>query len=48
MMTKKSPNAVFTVILTATESKGEDLGAMTPDQFIAKCLMEIATKSKEV
>ena len=28
--------------------KGEDLGAMTPDQFIAKCLMEIATKSKEV
>ena len=28
--------------------KGEDLGAMTPDQFIAKCLMEIASKSKEV
>ena len=28
--------------------KGDDLGAMTPDQFIAKCLMEIATKSKEV
>ena len=28
--------------------KGEDLGAMTPDEFIAKCLMEIATKSKEV
>jgi len=28
--------------------KGEDLGAMTPDQFMAKCLMEIATKSKEV
>jgi len=28
--------------------KGEDLGAMTPDAFIAKCLMEIATKSKEV
>ena len=27
---------------------GEDLGAMTPDAFIAKCLMEIATKSKEV
>ena len=27
---------------------GEDLGAMTPDQFIAKCLMEIAAKSKEV
>ena len=28
--------------------KGEDLGAMPPDEFIAKCLMEIATKSKEV
>ena len=28
--------------------KGEDLGAMTPDEFVAKCLMEIATKSKEV
>ena len=28
--------------------KGDDLGAMTPDQFIAKCLLEIATKSKEV
>ena len=28
--------------------KGEDLGAMTPDEFIAMCLMEIATKSKEV
>ena len=28
--------------------KGEDLGAMTPDAFLAKCLMEIVTKSKEV
>ena len=28
--------------------KGDDLGAMTPDEFIAKCLMEIVTKSKEV
>ena len=28
--------------------KGEDLGAMTPNEFTAKCLMEIATKSKEV
>ena len=28
--------------------KGEDLGAMTPDAFMAKCLLEIATKSKEV
>ncbi len=27
---------------------GEDLGAMTPDAFLAKCLMEIASKSKEV
>ena len=27
---------------------GEDLGAMSPDAFIAKCMMEIATKSKEV
>ena len=26
--------------------KGEDLGAMTPDEFLAKCLMEIATKQK--
>ena len=25
---------------------GEDLGAMTPDEFMAKCLMEIATKAK--
>ncbi len=25
---------------------GEDLGAMTPDEFMAKCLMEIATKQK--
>ena len=28
--------------------KGEDLGAMTPEQFLAKVLMENATKSKEV
>ena len=28
--------------------KGDDLGAMTPDEFMAKCLLEIATKSKEV
>ena len=28
--------------------KGDDLGAMTPADFMAKCLMEIATKSKEV
>ena len=28
--------------------KGDDLGAMTLDAFIAKCLMEIATKSKEI
>ena len=28
--------------------KGDDLGAMTPDEFMAKCLMEIATKSKDV
>lgn len=28
--------------------KGDDLGAMTPDAFMAKCLMEIATKSMEV
>ena len=27
---------------------GEDLGAMTPDAFMAKCLMEIATKSKDI
>ncbi len=28
--------------------KGEDLGAMTPEAFIAKCMEEIASKSKEV
>ena len=28
--------------------KGDDLGAMTPEEFINKCLLEIATKSKEV
>ena len=28
--------------------KGDDLGAMTPDAFLAKCLMEVATKSKEL
>ena len=28
--------------------KGDDLGAMTPDAFMAKCLMEIATKNKEL
>lgn len=28
--------------------KGDDLGAMTPDAFMAKCLIEIATKSKEI
>ena len=26
---------------------GEDLGAMTPEEFTAKCLMEIATKKKD-
>ena len=28
--------------------KGDDLGAMTPDAFIAKCLTEIASKTKEI
>ena len=28
--------------------KGDDLGAMTPGEFLSKCLTEIATKSKEV
>ncbi|MGM9549115.1 MAG: threonine--tRNA ligase [Faecousia sp.] len=28
--------------------KGDDLGALSPDAFMSKCLMEIATKSKEV
>ena len=28
--------------------KGDDLGAMTPDAFLAKCLTEVATKSKEL
>ena len=28
--------------------KGDDLGAMTPDQFLAKCQAEIASKSKDI
>ena len=28
--------------------KGDDLGAMTLDAFTAKCLMEIASKTKEI
>ena len=28
--------------------KGDDLGAMTPDAFLSKCLTEVATKSKEL
>ena len=28
--------------------KGDDLGAMTPDAFMSECLMEIASKSKDV
>ena len=28
--------------------KGDDLDAMTPDAFMSKCLMEIASKSKDV
>ena len=28
--------------------KGDDLGAMTPDEFTALCLKQIAAKSKEV
>ena len=28
--------------------KGDDLGAMTPAEFTAKCLMEIASKTKEI
>ena len=28
--------------------KGDDLGAQTLDQFISKCLMEIASKTKEI
>ena len=28
--------------------KGDDLGAMTPEQFLSKCLVEIATKDKSV
>ena len=27
---------------------GQDLGAMTPDEFLAKCLVEIANKTKEI
>ena len=36
------------VTVSVRTRKGDDLGAMTPDQFMAKALMEIATKSKEV
>ena len=39
---------VHVIAVSVRTRKGEDLGAMTPDAFIAKCLMEIATKSKEV
>ena len=28
--------------------KGEDLGAMTMDAFLPKCLAEIASKSKDI
>ena len=28
--------------------KGNDLGAMTPDAFLGKCLTEIATKTKDI
>ena len=35
-------------VVSVRTRTGEDLGAMTPDEFIAKCLMQIATKSKEV
>ncbi len=28
--------------------KGEDLGAMTPEEFTKKCLLEIATKAKDI
>lgn len=28
--------------------KGDDLGAMTPDEFLAKCQAEIAAKSKDI
>ena len=28
--------------------KGDDLGAMTPDDFLSKCLTEIATKTKDI
>ena len=28
--------------------KGEDLGAMTMDAFLSKCLAEIASKSKDI
>ena len=28
--------------------KGDDLGAMTPDTFLSKCLTEIATKTKDI
>jgi threonyl-tRNA synthetase len=27
---------------------GQDLGAMTPDEFLAKCLVEIANKTKDI
>ena len=35
-------------LISVRTRKGDDLGAMTPDEFMAKCLLEIATKSKEV
>ena len=41
------PCVLFNSCLTATFA-AESLGAMTLDAFMAKCLLEIATKSKEV
>jgi hypothetical protein len=43
-----SIRCVLRITVSVRTRKGEDLGVMTPNAFISKCFMEIATKSKEV
>ena len=52
-MLRRMPDGIVTVeaengTVSVRTRKGDDLGAMTPDAFLSKCLMEVATKSKEV
>ena len=52
-MLRRMPDGIVTVeaengTVSVRTRKGDDLGAMTLDAFLSKCLMEVATKSKEV